>query len=546
MRSTRSARLWGALLAGGGIVVLSLVAGVPEGAVIGVLIAAAGITLAVGGPRDHGEPGIRVATTDRRRRWTAVLVSAGALCALAVVPAGGAPGRTPAGPSAAAAGGRWWPPGVPGPWNPSWTWPWTTTTRPTTTPTSTAPPTTTTTPRPTSTTPPTTTTAPTSTGTTPPPTGLPTDAQTFWLHLNSTPTSDAMLAAEAKRHRYIVLNAWEGGLIPKLKAANPAVQVFVYKDLSSTRSYACRDGRDDAELPTGVGYCFADSRHPEWFLTDSSGRRFTYSGYGGHWQMDVGDVDYQNTWASNVISSSKASGFDGVLMDNALFACDTYHSGVCPAKYPTNASFQNAYLSMLAGTRARFREAGLKTVANMSNARLHNGVWNAYMNHLDGGFDEWWLAFGDNDLLPEYPEGWSRQVAEIAANEANGKITWVQGHFTPGNERAFRYALASYFMAAGARSAISEIGTTDAYGDPTTKHAAYDWVMGTPSGPYRSVAPNVFRRDFGCGVVVVNANPSGSPGVTVQLGTTLLDEARTQVSAVTLPGTSGTILRKAC
>src|SRR5688500_3911615 len=79
--------------------------------------------------------------------------------------------------------------------------------------------------------------------------------QSFWLHMNSTPVSDEVLATEARRRAYIVLNAWEGALIPKLKAANPAVQVFVYKDLSSTRSYACRDGVDDAQLPTGVGYC---------------------------------------------------------------------------------------------------------------------------------------------------------------------------------------------------------------------------------------------------------------------------------------------------
>ncbi|GGP51756.1 putative glycoside hydrolase family 15 protein [Saccharothrix coeruleofusca] len=370
--------------------------------------------------------------------------------------------------------------------------------------------------------------------------------KSFWLHWNGTPVSDEVLATEARRRAYIVLNAWEGALVPKLKAANPEVQVFVYKDLSSTRSYACRGGVDDAQLPTGVGYCQAEREHPEWFLLDQGGRRFEYSGYAGHWQMDVGNPAYQDAWAANVVGSSKAAGFDGVLMDNALFPCDAYHEGVCPAKYPTDAAFQDAYESMLAGTRDRFTAAGLKTVANLSNARLHAGAWDAYTEHLDGGFDEWWLTFDDTNLLSEYPEGWSRQVDQIAANEARGKITWVQPHHSAGAERPRRYALASYLMAAGDRTAIAGVERTDGYGDPSPWHAEYDWDLGTPTGPYRSVAANVFRRDFSCGTVLVNANRTDSPPTTVRLEQGQVDERGATVSSVSLAGTSGAILRKPC
>ncbi|WP_447007785.1 putative glycoside hydrolase family 15 protein [Saccharothrix isguenensis] len=370
--------------------------------------------------------------------------------------------------------------------------------------------------------------------------------QSFWLHLNSTPVSDYALFIEARRRSYIVLNAWEDWMVPRLKAVNPDVRVFVYKDLSSTRSYACRNGVDDARLPTGVGYCEAEKNHPEWFLLDPEGRRFEYSGYSGHWQMDVGNTAYQEAWATRVVESSTASGFDGVFMDNALFPCDAYHPGVCPAKYPTDAEFQQAYKSMLANTRGEFVAAGLKTVANLSNARLHAGVWDAYTEHLDGGFDEWWVAFDDTNLLPEYPEGWSKQVAEIASNEARGKITWVQPHFSPGDDRAFRYALASYLMANGKRAAIAELHQTDRYDDATPWHPEYEWDLGSPAGPYRSVAPNVFGRDFACGTVVVNANPTGSRSVTVRLGGPHVTERGKVVKSVSLPGTSGSILRKFC
>lgn len=374
----------------------------------------------------------------------------------------------------------------------------------------------------------------------------PGQVRAFWMHLNSTPVTDAVIALEAPRRDHVVLNAWEGELIARFKAVNPAIEVFVYKDLSSTRSYACRDGADDVHLPAGIGYCDAAASHPEWFLLGPDGQRFEYEGYPGHWQMDVGDPAYQRAWVRAVVASSTAAGFDGVLLDNALFTCDAYHAGVCPAKYPTDTAMQAAYLSMLAATRAEFTAAGLRTVVNLSNARLYAGVWDAYTEHVDGAFDEWWLTLSDDDLLPAYAQGWSRQIAQITSNEARGKLTWVQPHFSPGAEQPFRYALASYLMASGGSSAITELGRTDGYGDPTPWHAEYGWDLGAPAGPYRSVGTNVFRRDFACGAAVVNANPTGSAPVTVELGGEYLDHDSSAITSVALAGTSGAVLRRSC
>jgi hypothetical protein len=181
----------------------------------------------------------------------------------------------------------------------------------------------------------------------------------------------------------------------------------------------------------------------------------------------------------------------------------------------------------------------------MSNARLHEGAWDSYVEHLDGGFDEWWLTFGDDDLLSEYAEGWSRQVAEITANEAKGKITWVQPHHS-GAEQPFRYAYASYLLAAGSHAAISEIQETDRYDNASQWRAEYDWDLGEPAGPYFAVASNVFRRDFTCGTVLVNANKTGSAPTTVRLQSVHTNEKGASVRSVSLPGTTGTVLRRAC
>ncbi|GAA4022897.1 hypothetical protein GCM10022247_53960 [Allokutzneria multivorans] len=366
------------------------------------------------------------------------------------------------------------------------------------------------------------------------------------MHWNGTPVTDEMLAEEAQKRDYILLNAWEADYVPKLKAANPTVTVLVYKDMSSTRSYACRDGKDDKHLPTGIGFCDAEKNRPEWFLKGPNGKRLEYAGYQGHWQMDVGNPKYQKEWAENVVAATKGV-FDGVLIDNALWTCDTYHPGTCPSQYRDNASFQAAYSSFFANTREIFTSAGVKTVANMSNARLHKDGWKNYMANLDGGWDEWWLSFSDTEQLPDYAEGWRRQVAQIAENEAAGKITLVQPHFSKTAVRPFRYALASYFMAANStKSAIAEMEKTDGYGEPSPWHPEYDWDLGKPSGPHTSVGTNVYRRDFACGTVVVNANPTDSKAITLSLGGDHLNEAGTNVNSVSLPGTSGTILRKTC
>jgi hypothetical protein len=60
------------------------------------------------------------------------------------------------------------------------------------------------------------------------------------------------------------------------------------------------------------------------------------------------------------------------------------------------------------------------------------------------------------------------------------------------------------------------------------------------------VASNVFRRDFTCGTVIVNANRTGSSAVTVRLSSAHTDEKGSTVRSVSLPGTTGTVLRKAC
>jgi hypothetical protein len=364
--------------------------------------------------------------------------------------------------------------------------------------------------------------------------------RSYWVHFNSVVKQGAAQTAgildDVAEHRsYVLMNTWDNWMVPGLKRRNPAIRCFAYKDLSSTRSY---DQSPVDLLPAGVSYTGAPDA---WFLKDSSGQRIQFDGYPGHWLMDVGNTAYQQAWANSVLASVVKYGFDGTLMDNALWTRDAY--GAMPAKYTTDAAYQQAYQAMLAAVRAKFAGTGKLLLANLSNAREAAGRWESYLQYLDGAWDEWWLTFSDTDLLSEYDAGWSRVVGEIEKAEAAGKITLVQPHCTASKRGPWLYAWASYLMVNGSRAAIAELGQTDGYGLPTVWHPEYDWDLGAPLGARESVGVNLWRRRFVGGVVVVNCNRTGSAAVTVQLGGIYRDGAGNAVASASMAGTSGVVLR---
>lgn len=366
---------------------------------------------------------------------------------------------------------------------------------------------------------------------------------TFWIHTNSTPVTDEMLRLEAGRRKYVVLNSWQGDIARKLKTYNPAAKCFAYKCASSTRSYDLNTNWQ--MLPAGVSYQWANANRPDWFLKNlSSGQRIQWS-YSGHWQMDVGNPDYQNMWAANVIGM-KDHGFDGIWIDNLLWRRSDYRA--YPGQYATDDAFRAAYRSFIGNVTTKIRSAGMLSVGNLNGARLITGGWASYLDAgLDGGWDEFWLSVDNtgNNLLPEYPEGWGRLISQIEYAEAHGKIAMVQPHFPAGNKRAFDYTLASYLMAAEKESAYTEANGTDAYGNPTPWHTEFDWNLGAPLGLRHLLSANVWRRGFANGVAVVNVNAKDTNPVAVSLGGTYYDSKGVARTSVTLSGCMGAILKGA-
>mgnify|MGYP001134005527 CR=1 FL=1 len=109
-----------------------------------------------------------------------------------------------------------------------------------------------------------------------------------------------------------------------------------------TASYSCKNGVDDALIPTGVGYCYSDKNHPEWFLTDPAGNRIQSCSWSSLWLMDVGNASYQQAWLDNVATEAKARGFDGVMLDDVNQSQTGHLCGRTIATYPQAADFTAA------------------------------------------------------------------------------------------------------------------------------------------------------------------------------------------------------------
>src|SRR3954452_5807168 len=130
-------------------------------------------------------------------------------------------------------------------------------------------------------------------------------------------TNCAARAGDLARYGYVTLHAWEYARIPAIKRENPNVKVLVYKDMAYTSDYNCHSGRDDDLLPSGVGYCWALANRPDWFTTDTSGRRIEFDAYHGLWQKDVDTQAYQDAWGDSVLAELQRYGWDGVTIDDA-------------------------------------------------------------------------------------------------------------------------------------------------------------------------------------------------------------------------------------
>jgi hypothetical protein len=353
--------------------------------------------------------------------------------------------------------------------------------------------------------------------------------------------TQGQLATIAHQNEVIVLNSWQFRLIPVLKRANPAVQAWVYKNLSGVRSDDCttRDGNcgacpagvmDSGFLSSGMGYCWLKRNHPDWLLhAAGSGQPFEFRGYPHIWETDYGNRAYQRQWIRNVLADVRDHGWDGVELDNALTTADAYGTA---AKYPTDTAVQAASYSALRAAGHALRQAGVRSVANVGYATRFPQLWQRWLGPVDGLLQEFYLS---STTQPDaVGDGWDLYENEVSTCAAMHKVCWFHSgtYASAVTPRTRAYALASFLLATDGRQLLS-------VGDFTSVPLAPRWTMGASLSAMDGMRGS-WRRYFAGGVAVVN--PTGSSTV-ADLGGNYLSNAGRPVSAVSLPPASGTVLR---
>lgn len=345
--------------------------------------------------------------------------------------------------------------------------------------------------------------------------------------LDSAATTTAQTAS---RNEYVILQAWETGRLHALKAANPSLEVLVYKNLGFSAQLSPSHA---GPAPSGVAY---DEAPESWFLENRSGQTFTSEHYDWLWAMDVGSAAYQQKWADNVIAELTTQGWDGVFLDDASATMKYQYDPSQVAKYPSDSSYSAAMGSALAYIGPRIRAAGKLAVPNFASWVEYPSTYNGWLQYVSGALDEMFLKWGRGTGEGYRDEAqWTTQLNEVKSATAQGKtfMGFTQG--STGETQAARFGYGTVLLGSNGNAsyAFTPNYTSESW------LPEYGYELGQPLGEETRGANGVHRRGFEHGLVLVNPTDSSQ---SVSFGGTYSGSGLSNASGATMPARSALVL----
>jgi len=209
--------------------------------------------------------------------------------------------------------------------------------------------------------------------------------------------------------------------------------------------------------------------------------------------------------------------------------------GVRVPKYATAGSWATAMSSALAYLGPALRAQGLISIANIG-AAPDVATWETWAGELNGAEEESWTdgSLGTLQQVPFFAD----KLTELAWTQSHGKYELV--HSWNGSEAANVYGLAAMLLAAGGTASYSTSNTNYTSEENWFPEYGTARSLGAALGPYTVLANGAYERGFAKGIVLVNPTASAIP--TFSLGGTYTGSGYKDVTAVSLPATSGLIL----
>ncbi len=300
-----------------------------------------------------------------------------------------------------------------------------------------------------------------------------------------------------QRLQYVVLQPWQPEMLRALKEANPELKVLVYQNLLG--SVKGMTGNGFAATP--VLYEEADSSHPDWFLKNSDGNRFTLRNYPYLWAMDVGNAGYQQRWAEKAIATVKSQGWDGIFIDNVDPTLKYYANVPSVAKYPNDTAYSAATQSALEHITPQLQAAHMLVFANFGSWSDYTETVTPWLKYVDGAMDEMFLKFSPTPGAGYRNEaGWTRQLEELKESQRRNKVFLAITHSAESDHSAALFGWATVLLGAEGKAAYE---MADDYAEETWI-PEYEYDIGEPLGAETRDSDGVHRRLFSRGLVLVN------------------------------------------
>ena len=295
-----------------------------------------------------------------------------------------------------------------------------------------------------------------------------------------------------------------------------------------------------------------------WLLKDANGKYVPYGqGYSNEYLADIGNSSYQRRFFSEMDADIRVHrGVDGVFIDNVIGNLISSSD-----KYRDNASYRLAMLAFIKAVGPALRARGWYVAVNAGmnddSAQAFTGETNDGTQYIwwykqigpyvSGISTERWQQYWGSPGAPvrtsgaawnQAWEGWER-LPSVVASMGKDFYAITQGALTDRGKAA--YLRASFLLAwKPGRGAFLYTDNYVGKGDPWRLVATPD--IGRPLGPRRRIGVG-FKRTFTSGIAVVNPSPSQSQAFGFHRKYLMPDGTTTR--SITLPPTSGLVLRRA-
>lgn len=322
------------------------------------------------------------------------------------------------------------------------------------------------------------------------------DIQLAWFY---KPPEKESLPILAENYDIFVLTHKDEGQRDALKSLGVKSPIFVYLQLVEIRDPgSCTEGPQGNQVAYEAGdFCEISENHPDWFLLDQNGQRIVI---GGTNYMDPGNAEYRAFWLERAKALQEQFDWDGVFIDNVEVSLNKLeNTGITPAKYPDDASYQDAIEGFLKYLyESHFEPNNQPVLANIISVDDWE-VWLRYLQYLDGAMIEAFAVDWSNGYRS--PTDWKEQISAAEQALAQRKKLILVSQSGVARPKHQLFSLASYLLVAD-NNAYFRYADSDNYRE-ISLYENYALDLGTALGP-RYKDGTFWRRDFTNGTVLVD------------------------------------------